>query len=669
MAEPQEQQAQQRKLEQVRAEFTAWAQRAGDTDGMPEVVTELLGLLASELGVSDPRQMAPSDLRALLLTVYPRQLTAHPHATAHAVAAARDLIRFAAESVSPPHAAALTATLDKIMPQFEAAMDPDRRAGAGSLQAAMAAGGIDTSDPAAVRAWTAGYNTGLQHSHQAARDDDDDDFGEFDDHFDPDFELAFGLDEDEDGPTAEQVREAFGLPERLPAVRLPDEAGLASLARAVPLLGRVAELARWADGKTLTAAGGLRRKDLAEAAALAGVTELPAGAASVDDVPALAQLWGLAWCVGLDTPDGRRMEADADMAAWPGGSDEDVLAIWGDAHDHVMDHVLDAQDASGDFGDLVPGLAGLGLALGLLVAGAAGIPRSECRSLIRDLVTVELEGPQARRRWRQWRQAHGDMADTLTGLLAELGAVSIKRNVVTLTPLGLAEVRGAMTGVIDIPLLPPPAELSAADLVSWGRIMGPAELEPEQRAWIAARPAGEAARELIAAAAAADPTGRLLTISIITEIGAAAAPAWREALGHPVMHPYAVVALAEIADPAAGVGAPGLTPDDSASLLADTVVAMAEGADETELPATMAEAVEELPLEALTVLFELMRRSVNPAAAEALELLGRHHPDSLVAKAARKAQFRLASGPRPPAPRPAGHRPGKARPASRKRRR
>lgn len=665
MAEPNEQQAEKDQSRQLREEYAAWAE-AGGAAGEPEYVGELLVLLDDQLGVSDPREMAPSDLRTLLLSVYPRKITADPDAAPRALAAARGLVGFAAQSISPARADALAAMLDEIAPEFEAEMDPGRLGGARSLLQAMAGDGVDAGDPAALQAWMAGYKTGLQHFHAGADDDDDDDLDdEFDDDFGPDFDLDLAE------PSPEQIRDAFGLPEQLPAVRLPDEAGLARLARSSPLLRRAAELARWADGKMLTVTGGLRRKALAEAAALAGVAELPDGAVRIDDVPALVPLWQLAWCIGLEAPGGRRMEADDDMAAWPGGADDDVLAIWSDAHDHILGHVLDSQDAAGDFDDLPLGLAGLGLALGLLAAGRGGITVAECRHLVHDMVTAELEGPEARRRWRRWLQAHGDPADTLTGLLAELGAVTIDRDEVALTPLGLAEIRDSMEGVVEIPLLPPAAKLTAAQLVTWGKTAGSAELEPEQQAWIAARPAGEAARELLAVAAGAGSTERLIAISIITEIGAAAAPAWREALDDPLMHPYAVVALAEIADPAVGVtdAAPGLTGEDSASLLADTIVGMAEAADSGELPAAMAEAVEELPLQALTVLFDLMRRSVNPAAARALELLGRHHPDSQVAKAARKAQFQSASAPRPPGSRPAGQRPSKTRPASRKRRR
>jgi hypothetical protein len=44
---------------------------------------------------------------------------------------------------------------------------------------------------------------------------------------------------------------------------------------------------------------------------------------------------------------------------------------------------------------------------------------------------------------------------------------------------------------------------------------------------------------------------------------------------------------------------------------------------------------------------ELMWRSDHPAAGQALEALGRHHPDKKIAKAARKAEFKARSRSRP----------------------
>ena len=90
---------------------------------------------------------------------------------------------------------------------------------------------------------------------------------------------------------------------------------------------------------------------------------------------------------------------------------------------------------------------------------------------------------------------------------------------------------------------------------------------------------------------------------------------------------------------------PGLEvgPDDAASMLSDTVLAMSDAIDGEELAIVVSQAV---PRGREEEVFELMWRSANPAAQQALEVLGRHHPDKKTAKAARKAAYKARSRPR-----------------------
>jgi hypothetical protein len=67
---------------------------------------------------------------------------------------------------------------------------------------------------------------------------------------------------------------------------------------------------------------------------------------------------------------------------------------------------------------------------------------------------------------------------------------------------------------------------------------------------------------------------------------------------------------------------------------------MADAADADELAGVLREA---LPPGSEEQIFEVMWRSANPAARQALEVLGRQHPDKKVAKAARKAAHKAAS--------------------------
>lgn len=604
------------------AEYVRWAAASGSPDELAETGLLLLDLMAGPLGVPDPRDLTPPDLRRLLLTCFPREVaTIDIEDAVRAVPAAREIVRFAAESIAPKRADALSAVLDEAEPHFLGAVSGALRRGR-ALVRAMIEAGVDTDDEKAVRLFAAGYNAG------AGGDSEPDD------------------DDDPDEPDPAEVRELFGLPERLPAVRLPDEAGLAELARGTRLLGRAVELARWADGRPLTRAGLLRARDAAAAAAKLGI-EVPDGEPAVA-APGLSLLWDLIWCAGLaaESADGSRAEADGDVARWPGWDDDDVLGLWAEAHAHVLAHVLEAEDPAGEFHDLALCAAGQGLSIGLLAAGAQGLDRDDCGLLLRDLATGELEPPDARRRWRQWTAAHGDPADTLIGLLAELGAVEADAGTVRLAPLGWWDMRDSMAEIVEIPLLPPAGEMTAADLVAFARTAGPEELAAEQRAWLAARPGADAARQLLALAGSGDTAVRVIAAGIAGEIGAPAEPAWREVAGSPPLRPYALVALARIADPAAGETAPvpGMGPAEVAWLAADTVVAMTSGAGPDELAELVGDAIP-VPgsLAAVTELLEQIGRSDSPAAAEALTLIGRHHPDRQVAKAARKAAFRAAS--------------------------
>ena len=76
----------------------------------------------------------------------------------------------------------------------------------------------------------AGHDHGAHdhHDHELDRDPE----AEWDD---DDYE-----DEDEVG-----LKEAFGLPDELPPLRLPPDAELAATARAVPMLAELAALADW----------------------------------------------------------------------------------------------------------------------------------------------------------------------------------------------------------------------------------------------------------------------------------------------------------------------------------------------------------------------------------------------------------------------------------------
>lgn len=185
----------------------------------------VVGLMRDCLDIERPAQLTPADLEELLLRVYPRKITVLDAADAvGTVPAVRDFVTYLAGTgeLTRPQADELEHTLQAIAPRFAAAvMEPGNWGMARSFLTMMAAEGVDLDDAAAVQHWIADYNARLD----AAFDEDVDD-GE-----DPD--LGAGL------------KEAFGLPDVLPPVKLPPDAELAAAARQAPVVTKLKSLTGW----------------------------------------------------------------------------------------------------------------------------------------------------------------------------------------------------------------------------------------------------------------------------------------------------------------------------------------------------------------------------------------------------------------------------------------
>jgi hypothetical protein len=497
---------------------------------------------------------------------------------------------------------------------------------------------------------------------------DPDDAFELDDE---DFEL-----DDEDF----ELKEAFGLPDRLPPVRLPAEPELAAMSRAAPLLGRARRLAEWAaPGREVTLEEELTVADTVAAArelgitvpveaeaaaeALPGMPDPPA-VTDMHDVPELARLWEIALDVGLLELDvaGTRVEpGELAMGFWPGGTDEEVLDVWSAALASVLgrpeeDAALDAR--RGRLLDFTG--AGGALIVMLFLARAEGLPVSEASDVIRDAATAELAEARAARAWQSWTGRHGDPAQDLLGQLEELGAVSLsdqppgqpsgessdEGTVARLTPLGTWAMREQLTDEgVEIPLLPPSDQMTAADLLAAAEDLDEEEIEAETAAWLELRAPDVAAGELLAAAAEGGPAERLLAIGTVNGLGAAAEPAWRDALSRPELRAYAKIALTEIAGGEPGVTVlAGLEPElaDLAWVLTDVLAAMSDDPD--EMPQQIRDSV---PPGQEQQMFDAMARSPHPDAASMLTLIGQRHPDKGIAKAARRSAHRAATRPKP----------------------
>jgi hypothetical protein len=519
-----------------------------------------------------------------------------------------------------------------------------------------------------VRAATASV---LAVTQDRENDEHAEDFGLDDDDFELNDDIEFGdlapddlVFDDEDI----DLKEAFGLPDRLPPLRLPTEPELAATARTSPLLARVRRLAEWAaldveitDDGDLTAAcavAAARELGIALPAkpepvleALPGMPDLPA-VTSMRDVPELARLWDTA----LDTAlldfdiDGDDVLQGESMRLWPDGSDEEVLDFWSTALPCVLDGLQDEAVLDESLGELLDfSGAGLALMIMLFLARQEGLPVLEASDVIREAATEELAPATGAKAWRSWTRAHGDPTQYLLGLLAELGAVSLpdqpsdeggeESRVARLTPLGTWAFRALLVEEdVEVPLLPPPDQMTAADLVAAVADLNEEDMEAETAAWLEPRQPDAAAAELLAVAADGGATERMLAVAIVQKLGAVGETAWRDSLARPELRPYAKIALTEMAgvDPAVTM-LPGLEPDaaDVAWLTTDTLAAFSDAED--ELPQMVSETI---PPGQEQYLFDAISRSPHPDAAAVLSLVGKHHPDKQIAKAARGSAHR-----------------------------
>jgi len=460
---------------------------------------------------------------------------------------------------------------------------------------------------------------GHNHSHGPGDDDEEWDEGE-----------EFGL------------KEAFGLPDELPPLRLPDDAELAVDARAVPMLGELASLASWVgeEGRAVDS----------EDAQLSSADE--ADALAVLGVPAerFGYLWKYAGAVDWieEAPEGGRVTIGETARDWADG-DDGAVSAWSATFAAVLTEAMctaaaGATDRPADVDFHVPGAS---VALLFFMARREGLTLAEISEVVEESATADLS-PRAAKAWDAFTKAHGDPALVLLEQLSELGAITApdpQDGAMRLTPLGLREMRLQFTDAgVDVPLLPDsPAEMTAAQLVAMADGVSDDEFEAESAAWIEARDPRDAAAELLGVAAEGDAADRLLVVVLVNELGAAAEPAWRDRLDMLEVRPYAKAALARLAGLTEADQLPAdLEPDaDDLAWMATDLLAMAcdeEDTDAGELAEALAEA---LPPDGDAPAFlDLISRGPHPDALEVLEHLGDYHPDKAIAKEARRVLYK-----------------------------
>jgi hypothetical protein len=625
---------------------------SGDPGADVDELTTLLDLMRDYLDIERPADLGPGDLEELLLRVYPRRITVLDRAdTGDTIPAVRDFLAYLVESGGMAEGATreLERELDGIVPRFaDAVMDPANWGTARSFVQAMAAEGVDLGDQAAVDRWIAAYNARVDPVGGMLGPGEEDEFGRGEEYEDDDEDVDF--------------KTAFGLPDRLPPMRLPAEAELAGMARGTPMLGQLRTLAAWlGTGRAVTENGELVGDDAAEAATALGLglPDLPV-IGRIRDVPRLDYLWRLALdaeFIELDEDETHAVPGEV-AQAWQDGDDDDVLDIWEMLFALVMGTLdivaeLDPRRSSelDFFGQ------GAALAVMLFLARPDGLPVAEVSEVIRSAAVDELAPAPAATTWQSWVRAHGDPARLLLDQMVAVGAVQIAGgeddDLARLTPLGMAAIRTQLADSgVEVPLLPPTEEMTAADLIAMAAAASEEEFEAETAAWLAHRTTESAARELLSVAAESDPASRVLAVAVVTELGAPAEPAWRDVLGQRELRGYAKATLATLAvddgDPATDMP-PGLelAEDDLAWVLTDALVTDGWGDTDDDVeyePAALAKRLSEaIPAGREPAAFEMMARIPHPDAASVLTVIGKYHPDKKIAKAARKSAYKATS--------------------------
>jgi hypothetical protein len=471
------------------------------------------------------------------------------------------------------------------------------------------------------------------------------------------------------------IKEALGLPDALPPIRLLPLPELAAQARQAPLAGQLAALTAWVgkDGRAVDEDGDLSETDQTAAVSALGI--------SAEDFDFLWEYaLGVEWLL-FDPEDEDRVIPGETADDWASGDDESAFAAWSSTLAAVLGETLelygpepdfeadgddeDDEDEVGEDDEFNFTGQGMAIAILLFLARREGLTTDEFADVLWENAAgavVDEDDEETREELAEvrerWEEEYGDPArlllDKLQSLLAVTETETETDDVIRLTPLALAALHEQLVEAgVEIPVLPATAaELSGAELLAMAEGVSDVEFEAEAAAWAASRGADAAARELLELAAEGEPGERMLAVAAVTQIGAPAEAALRASLGVPQVRGYAKVTLLSLAglDEANGGSADipaelELGPDDLAWLATDllTLACDDEYPDPDDLAVSFREAV---PLGQEVPLFEAMVRSAHPDAVDVLEHLGQYHPDKQVAKAARTAAHKAASRPR-----------------------
>ena len=246
----------------------------------------------------------------------------------------------------------------------------------------------------------------------------------------------------QDAGTQVSLKKVFRLPGRLPAVRLPSSAELATLARSASLMARLEGLARWLGRGAwqVDENDELSRADAADAARWLGVRP-----------EYLTYLWDYALASGWveldDRPDGQTWAVIGRTAwRWADGDESGALHAWAAVFAAVLAGALEVAAAGDPAAARKLNFQGQGVlvAISLFMARRAGMSRGDIRKLVMKDAIGDRPSSRARRAWDGWVRGHGDPVSLLLGELAALGAVIVPdtdQGIVGLAPLALWALR------------------------------------------------------------------------------------------------------------------------------------------------------------------------------------------------------------------------------------
>ncbi|MFD5458989.1 hypothetical protein, partial [Streptomyces olivaceus] len=225
--------------------------------------------------------------------------------------------------------------------------------------------------------------------------------------------------------------------------------------------------------------------------------------------------------------------------------------------------------------------------------------------------------------------------------LASVGALTCGDGQATLTPLGNWAVWVKLEQICVAAQSPAGNIEQSAE----GMLRGCARLRPnaaraEYRAWLAARPVGNAVTELLGAARGEDALLRGLAFEALRVVGAPAEPDVRGVAEEPTLRPYALLWLAEHdgADPEDAHEV--LTRREATWLWVDTAAAVADHGEAPLLVRHLESAVQPT----VPALLDEVRAVGHPRTVQVLVALAAAHPDPALAKAVRRAAFQVHTG-------------------------